>query len=141
VEIVRTLWAAIERDADTPWPPPPEELKRQLRLELFDEEVELRNVPDWPVGSAYQGHAGVLQWAIEIWEVFSEIHHEMLELTEASDGENVVSVQRTRGRMRHTGLEADMTWAVLWTFRDGKVLRTQGYLSRREALAAAGIEA
>jgi ketosteroid isomerase-like protein len=41
--------------------------------------------------------------------------------------------------MRHTGLEAKLRWAVAWTLRDGKAVRAHGYLTKAEALEAAGL--
>ena len=95
LEIVRSLWATLDRDSDAPWPPPHEELDRQLRLDLIDEDMEIRNPAEFPVADEYHGHDGLRQWATEVWEVFSELHHELVELIEAEDGETVVSVQRT----------------------------------------------
>jgi ketosteroid isomerase-like protein len=140
-EIVRRLWAAIEREPGTPWPPTRrEELDRQLRLDLFDERIELRNPPEFPVADQYHGHDGVRRWAIEVWEVFSELHHHVEEIIEGGDGETVVSVQRTQGRMRHTGLRNTFRWAAVWTLRGGKVLRVHGYATKAQALEAAGLE-
>jgi ketosteroid isomerase-like protein len=81
----------------------------------------------------------VRQWAAEQWEVLSGLHHEIEEITEAPDGETLVSVQRTQGRMRHTDMKTNVQWATTWTIRDGKVLRAYGYLTRAEALEAAGL--
>ena len=61
------------------------------------------------------------------------------EVVEAPDGETLVSVQRTQGRMRHTEMKTNVQWATKWTIRDGKVLRAYGYLTRAEALEAAGL--
>jgi ketosteroid isomerase-like protein len=138
-EIVRTMWAALERQPGREWPQSEEELDRKLRLDLCDEEIEIRNVEGSATASGYSGHAGVRQWAVEVWEVFSELRHEVIEIVEAPDGETVVSVQRTRGRMRHSGLEADYTWAGLWKIRDGKIRSAEGFSSRRKALARAGL--
>ena len=41
--------------------------------------------------------------------------------------------------MKHTGLEANCPLAVLVHFRDGLIVRFQGYRDRAEALAAAGL--
>ncbi|MEX2196743.1 MAG: nuclear transport factor 2 family protein [Thermoleophilaceae bacterium] len=139
-EIVRALWAAIERDRGTPWPPEgPDELDRKLRLDLCHEQIEIRNPPEFPVGNEFHGHGGVRQWAVEVWEVFSELHHGVEELIELDDGETVVSVQRTQGRMRHTDLRMNFVWAVIWTIRDGKALRAHGYMTKAQALEAAGV--
>ena len=138
LEVVRSLWATLDRNAGAPWPPPAEELDRHLRLDLVDEQMEIRNVASFPVADEYRGHDGLRQWATEVWEVFSELHHELVELIEADD-ETVVSVQRTQGRMRHTGLEVDLPWAVVWTIRNGRALRAHGYMTKGEALKAAGL--
>jgi ketosteroid isomerase-like protein len=46
---------------------------------------------------------------------------------------------RATGTASHTGIEVDVEWAAVWTIRDGKVLRAQGYLNRAEAIEAAGL--
>jgi ketosteroid isomerase-like protein len=127
VKIVREMWEALER----------EDIDRQL--ELCDEQMEIRNPPEFPVRGPFRGHDGVRQWATEIWEVFTNLHFEVEEIIEAPDGETIVSVQRTQGHMRHTQLWTDVQWAGVWTVRDGKALRAQGYMSRAAALKAAGL--
>ena len=140
VEIVRLMWAGLERNAGMPWPPTdPEELDRRLRLDLCDQRIEIRTPPEFPVGTVFHGHDGVRQWGVEVWEVFDGLHNELVELIEAGDGETVVSVQRTQARMRHTGLEVDLPWAVVWTIQDGRVMRAIGYMGRKQALEAAGL--
>ena len=139
LDIVRTLWATLDRDPDVAWPPPRRELDRQLRLDLLDERVQIRNPSEFPVADEYDGHEGVRQWATEVWEVFGELHHEVTDLIEGDDGQTVVSVQRTQGRMRHTGLEVDLPWAVVWRISDGKVVSAHGYMTRAQAVEAAGL--
>ena len=125
VAIVRALWAGLER-GDVP-------------LDLCDQQIELRTAAEIPVADEYRGHDGVRKWATDVWEVFSEFHNEVEEVIEVGDGETVVTLVRTTGRMRHTGLEAKLKWAVVWTLRGGKALRAHGYLSKAEALEAAGL--
>ena len=36
-------------------------------------------------------------------------------------------------------MKSNVQWATKWTIRDGKVLRAYGYLTRAEALEAAGL--
>ena len=127
VEVVRLLWAALER----------EDIEAQL--ELCDEQMEIRNPPEFPVTGPYHGHNGVRQWATENWEVFTNLRFEVEEIIEAPDDETLVSVQRTVGRMRHTEIPIDVRWAGVWTVRNGKALRAHGYLSKAEALEAAGL--
>jgi ketosteroid isomerase-like protein len=127
VEIVRKCWAGLEQDPPNLW------------LEFFDEEVELRNPPEFPLQGPFHGHDGVRKWAAEVWEVVTGLHHEIEEIIEGPDGETIVSVQRTQGRMRHTELPTNLQWASVWRFRDGKVVRAEGYMDRAQALEAAGV--
>jgi ketosteroid isomerase-like protein len=110
-----------------------------VRLDLCDEQIELRTAAESPVADEYRGHHGVRQWANDVWEVFSEFHNEIEEVFESADDEIVVTVVHTTGRMRHTELEAKLKWAVVWTLRRGKPIRAHGYLSKAEALEAAGL--
>jgi ketosteroid isomerase-like protein len=128
VEIVRRLWANLEREP------------MNLPLDLLDEEIEVRNPPGFPVAEEYDGHDGARRWAAEVWEVFSEFHHDVEEVIEVGDGETVVSVQRLKGRMRHSGLEMNLRWAAVWRLRNGKAVSAHGYMTRREAFEAAGLE-
>src|SRR5215208_2389122 len=138
VEVVRALWAGFRQDPGEPWPPASrDELDRRLPLDLCDERIEIRNPAEFPAANEYHGHDGVRQWAAE--EVFSEVHHELEEIIKADDGETVVSVQRTQGLMRHTQLPWDDLWATVWTVRDGKAIRGQGYMTKEEALEAVGV--
>jgi ketosteroid isomerase-like protein len=41
--------------------------------------------------------------------------------------------------MRHTKLPWDVLWAAVWTVRDGKAVRGQGYMTKEEALEAVGV--
>ena len=124
---MRRWWAALNED-------PP-----RLVLEVLDEEVEIRNPPEFPLQGPFRGHEGARLWAREAWEVFTGLHHELEEVIDAGDGETVVSVQRVQGRTRHMQMDTDLRWAAVWTFRGGKVLRAQGYMHRREALEATGL--
>jgi ketosteroid isomerase-like protein len=124
--VVRLLWAALER----------EDIEAQLAL--CDERMEIRNPPEFPVTGPFRGHDGVRKWTSEIWEVFTDLRFEVEEIIEA-DGETLVSVQRTVARMKYTEIPVDIRWAAVWTVRDGKALRSQGYLSRAAALEAAGL--
>jgi ketosteroid isomerase-like protein len=127
VEVVRRLWAALDED-------PP-----RLLLEVIDEDVEIRNPPEFPLQGPFRGHEGTRLWFRESWEVFTGPHHELEEVIDVGDGATVISVQRIQGRTRHMQLETNLRWAAVWTFRAGKVLRAQGYMNRREALEAAGL--
>ncbi|MFL5909501.1 MAG: nuclear transport factor 2 family protein [Gaiellaceae bacterium] len=53
--------------------------------------------------------------------------------------DDVVAVIRISGRAKLSGVEAELTYAALYTFRDGKIARGREYWTRGEALEAAGL--
>ena len=55
--------------------------------------------------------------------------------------DRVLVLFTARGRGKGSNLEVEAHWAHLWTFRDGKATRIEGFLDQGEALKAAGLEA
>src|ERR1039458_5997928 len=55
-------------------------------------------------------------------------------------GDGLVATHRFRARARYTGIEFDQPSAYVYTFRDGKIIRIQGFWDPEDALAAAGLE-
>ena len=71
-------------------------------------------------------------------DTFDDLKAEPLELIDAAD-EQVVTVLRFGGRAKLSGVEADLTFAVVYTLRDGKVARGREYWTKDQALEAAGL--
>jgi ketosteroid isomerase-like protein len=71
-------------------------------------------------------------------DTFDQFKVEPLEVIDAGQGQ-VVAVFRNSGRARLSGVEADLTFAVVYTLRDGKIVRGREYWTRDEALEAAGL--
>jgi ketosteroid isomerase-like protein len=75
----------------------------------------------------------------EDWlETFDDLKTEPVELIDAGD-DLVVTVLRASGRAKQSGVETNLTYAVLYTIRDGKIARGREYWTREEALEAAGL--
>jgi ketosteroid isomerase-like protein len=68
---------------------------------------------------------------------FGELRVEAEELIDA--GEQVVAVQRISGRAKASGIETEIRYAVVYTIRDGKIMRGREYWERAQALEAAGL--
>jgi ketosteroid isomerase-like protein len=127
VEVVRRWWEGFNEDGMPPLP-------------LCDDMIEINNPPDFPVRGLFQGHEGVRRWRDQVFEVADNARVEPEEIIDVhGDGETVLMLLRATGRARYTKLEMDFEWAAIWTVRGGKVLRAQGYMSRAEALEAAGL--
>ena len=71
-------------------------------------------------------------------DTFDQFKVEPLEVIDAGQG-RVVAVLRNSGRAKLSGVEADLTFAVVCTVRDGKIARGCEYVTRAKALEAGGL--
>jgi ketosteroid isomerase-like protein len=69
---------------------------------------------------------------------FDDFRSEPVELIDGGD-DQVVAVLRISGRAKLSGVKTDLTFAALFTVRDGVVVRGREYWTREEALKAAGL--
>ena len=53
--------------------------------------------------------------------------------------DQVVAVERFGGRAKISGIETEQTQAVVSTIRDGRIARCREFMTRNEALEAAGL--
>jgi ketosteroid isomerase-like protein len=93
----------------------------------------------WPEQQTYEGVDGARQFlrdwvgAWDDWELNVDSYREV--------GDKVVTIMRQRGRSKSTGLEVDMTFAMVWTVRDGKQAYMEMYADPQDALEAAASQA
>ena len=131
VDIVRRVYdAAARRDAATV-------------LALYDPDVELDNSPLQVVGwgaGVHRGHDGLRSFFREWHEAWETIDYEYDydDLIDAP-GEHVISFVTPRGRGRASGAEVESSLALVWTIRDGTIVRVVWFPSRGEALQAVGL--
>jgi ketosteroid isomerase-like protein len=131
VEIVRRVYeAAARRDSEAV-------------MALYDPEVELDNgglgLPGYGTGEIARGHEELRRFFRDWHEAWDNIEYDYDELIDAG-GDRVVSVVTRHGRGRASGLEVEMPAALVWTVRDGKVVRVVWFKSRGDALEAAGLQ-
>jgi ketosteroid isomerase-like protein len=131
VKVVRQVYeAAAGRDAEAV-------------LALYDPEVRLdvsrlavHGAPGGVEG-VYHGHKGLRSIFGDWHETYGKIDYDYDELIDA--GEQVISVVTRHARGRASGAEVEQPFALVWTVRDGKVAEVVWFLSRDEALEAAGL--
>jgi ketosteroid isomerase-like protein len=131
MEVVRRVYeAAARRDSATV-------------LALYDPEVEL-DVSRLVVAAApgggdgvYHGHDGLRSVFGDLHEVWGKIEYDYEELIDA--GEHVIAVVTRHARGRASGAEVEGRFALVWTLREGRVIRVVWYLTREDALKAAGL--
>ncbi len=130
VEVVRRVYdAAARRDAASV-------------LALYDSTVELDSsrlpIAGLMGDGVYHGHDGLRRFFREWHESWSDVRYDYEELLDAGD-EQVVSVVTRRGRGRASDAEVEMSLALVWTLREGRVVRVVWFPSRDEALEAVGL--
>jgi ketosteroid isomerase-like protein len=85
-----------------------------------------------------QGKDAVRAYAQDWLDMFDDFKSEALELIDAGE-DQVIAVLRISGRAKLSGVETDLTYAALYTIRDGKVARGREYWTKEQALEAAGL--
>src|SRR6187551_3252012 len=125
VEIVRDAAAAFNRGDLDAW------------LEYWTDDIDYRAVEGaLDDRGPMHGKDAVRAYFQDWLDTFDDLKAEPLELIDAAD-EQVVTVLRFGGRAKLSGVEADLTFAVVYTLRDGKVARGREYWTKEQALEAA----
>jgi uncharacterized protein len=76
---------------------------------------------------------------VQDWlDMFDDFKVEPVELIDAGE-DQVIAVLRNSGRAKLSGVEIDLTYAVVFTTRDGKIARGREYWTKEQALEAAGL--
>jgi ketosteroid isomerase-like protein len=125
VEVIRSFFDALERE--------------ELDLHLCDPQIEILNDPGMPITKPYTGHDGVKAWFRDVYEVWEEPRFELDEVIDVSD-DCVVMSHRLSGRGRASGIPLEWLWWSTVRFRNGRMVRVVGSVTRKQALQAAGLE-
>ena len=89
-------------------------------------------------GSTYRGHDGLRKaWDEYRSEAWGGLMNQIEEIRDL--GESVLILGHLDVAGRTTGIESNQEFGQLVTFRDGKILRSEDFLSHAEALEAAGL--
>jgi ketosteroid isomerase-like protein len=115
----------------------------ELDFELFDPEIEWDAsrlgdmIPD--LAGVYWGHEGVRTYWRRWFEAWKDLQFEIEDVRDAGD-EVVVLIRNQRQWGRHSGICTEFPpWAMLFTFRDGKLVRWRSFPDHESALEAAGL--
>jgi len=108
-------------------------------LAMMDPDLEAVPPPDWPESGVIRGSESVWNFYVQNIEAFRE---GLLENVELIDAENDCVVAHMRGEMHGKMSDAAVPfsyWPVS-TFRDRKMVRTEWFADRAEALKTVGPE-
>ena len=85
-----------------------------------------------------RGHDAVRRYFEDWSDGFDDLTLAPQEVVEVDD-ERVMVGQRLSGRAKHTGIETELTFFVIYTIREGRFVEAREYVTREEALEAAGL--
>jgi ketosteroid isomerase-like protein len=108
-------------------------------MEHFTDDVDYRAVEGEidDIGPIHGKDA--LRAYLQDWvDMFDGFWMELVELIDAGE-DTVVAVERFGGRARLSGVETDQIIGDVFTIRNGKIARGREYLTREQALEAAGL--
>jgi ketosteroid isomerase-like protein len=127
VEIVRRLTEALNaRDLD------------RYYIEFFDPGVEWRTSVEDPDAAIHLGRSAYKRYVQQWIESFDGLHADVEEYIDVGD-DRVFTWSRFTGRGRTSSAPADWYLAIIFTIRDGKVVRGEEYFDRSEALESVGL--
>jgi ketosteroid isomerase-like protein len=107
-------------------------------LDAFAPDCESHTRVDLPDATTHRGHDGLVKLAAEWFGAFDEFRLDVEDLIDA--GDNVVVVVRLRGRVRSSRGEVDLPEPQVCKVHNGKIVEVRAYLTKDEALKAAGLE-
>lgn len=113
----------------------PEDAAPDLWVRLAPD-FEMHGRPDVPDSKVYRGRETAKEFFRMLQEVFVELRWEPLDFTDLGDAIVVEARIVALGRGSQVPIEADET-DVFW-FRDGELVRLQGFPTKAEALEAVG---
>jgi ketosteroid isomerase-like protein len=113
----------------------PEDVAPDL-WERLATDFELHDRPDLPDAKVYRGREESKEFWRKSQELFAELHWEPREFIDLGHAVVVETRVIAVGRGSDVRIEADET-DVFW-FRDGLIVRLQGFPTKAEALEAAG---
>jgi ketosteroid isomerase-like protein len=124
VEILRAFYEALNRGD---W----EAASRQL-----SPEIEWETDPRHPEAGIYRGHEGFRRFLEDIEAPFEQTITEIEECFTRDD--KVAAFVKIRRRPEGGSADVEIRIGELWTVRDGKLVRGQGFGEREKALEALG---
>src|SRR4051794_577259 len=125
VEAVRRI---LDAWADGDW---------SIGNDYLDEHAVCVVSSDFPAFGAYFGIDGIRAYWRDFVAQWEQLTIEAERLQDVGDTVLASVVQRAKGRV--SGIEGEMSYFTLFTFRGGKIVRMESIMREAEALAAVGL--
>ncbi len=105
--------------------------------DLLAPDFALEEAAGLPDPEAYTGREAFIENMAKLEESFEELRMEPLEIVDLD--EKVIVVVSMSGRGQGSSVPVEMTFAQLWTLRDGKAVSLRDFATKAEALEAVGL--
>ena len=105
--------------------------------EYLDEHAVCVVSSDFPAFGAYFGLDGIRAYWRDFLEQWERLTFEAKRIEAVGDTVLAHVVQHAKGRA--SGIEGELSYFVLFTFRGGKIVRMESIMGEAEALAAVGL--
>jgi ketosteroid isomerase-like protein len=106
------------------------------RLE-FDEHAVFMNHPDLDARGPFIGPKAIADYTRSMLEVWSDFTIAAEEIVAA--GDSVVARVHQRGTGRASGVQTELRYYIVWSFRGSKVIRFESFRERAEVDKAVGL--
>lgn len=128
VEIVRALAEAFQRR------------QHERAFEFYDPEIEWDTSRAPTEAGVYHGYEGVRTYWRQWLSAWSDLHFEIDDVRDAGDDQVVLLIRDQRQWGRQSGIETRVPpYGLVFTFRNGKVIRWCAYPDQESALEAVGL--
>ena|SRR5436190_220573 len=111
---------------------------RTTWLALRDPDCEVVPSDTWPEAGVIRGPEAAWDFYVGTAAAFERRSIRDVDIADAG-ADKVVVHQRNEMRGRTSGIDVELNYWVVVTFREGRMLRDQWFLDRSEALEAAGL--
>lgn len=107
-------------------------------MPFFTEDADLYSFPEWVEDPEYHGHDGIRKLLGVFTADFDEFVIETPELRDLDD--RVLALYKQTARIKGSGAPFhQLTGALCWDFRDGKIGKLRFFLNWEAALEAVGL--
>jgi ketosteroid isomerase-like protein len=127
VEVIRTAYEAFDRG----------DLEAVSRLHART--IEWQTSVEDPDAATHRGRVAVRRYIEGYMETFPGLRADLEECVEVPN-DRVLATVRYTGRARASGMDMDWRQWLVYTIKDGMIVRAAEYFDRDQALEAAGLK-
>jgi ketosteroid isomerase-like protein len=116
--VVEAAWNAFRRDG------------LDALAAYWTEDIDHRAIEGAPDDRGPMHGRDAMRAYLQDWlDTFDDVRTDIVELIDAGE-DKVIAVLRLSGRAKLSGIETELTYAVVYTIRDGKIARGREYATR-----------